>query len=50
MTKEASYQIDCACAKDLRQNIGRAMALPALPVPPGLCCGCILRVALTTMI
>ena len=36
MTKEASYQIDCACAKDLRQNIGRAMALPALPVPPGL--------------
>ena len=36
MTKEASYQIDCACAKNLCQNFGRAMALPALPVPPGL--------------
>ena len=36
MTKEASYQIDCACAMNLCQNIGRAMALPALPVPPGL--------------
>ena len=31
-----SYQIDCACAKNLCQNFGRAMALPALPVPPGL--------------
>ena len=36
MTKEDSYQIDCACAKNLCQNFGRAMALPALPVPPGL--------------
>ena len=40
MTKEASYQIDCACAKNLCQNFGRAMALPALPVPPGLPVSC----------
>ena len=36
MTKEASYQIDCACAMNLCQNFGRAMARPARPVPPGL--------------
>ena len=33
MTKEASYQIDCACEMNLCQNFGRAMARP---VPPGL--------------
>ena len=36
MTKEASYQIDCACAMNLCQNFGRAMARPARLVPPGL--------------
>ena len=28
--------IDCACAKNLCQNFGWAMALPALPVSPDL--------------
>ena len=38
MSKEASYQIDCACAMNLYQNFGRAMAQPARPVPPDLTC------------
>ena len=54
MTKEASYQIDCACAMNLCQNFGRAgptgSTRPDITILLGACRACVGRAQRTSTV